>query len=72
MAAFSYIYLHTFVARNAATVGAVLGGALRLAPPQQLELLEHLGNALVGQGVLPARLGDAIGAHVRAVLQAAR
>jgi phosphatidate cytidylyltransferase len=57
MAAFSYIYYHNFVARSAASVGAVLQAALKLAPAQQLELMEHLGHVLAGHRLPQAQAG---------------
>lgn len=66
MAAFSYIYYHTYVERNVLSMGAVLGLAMKLGAPEQLELLEHLANSLVGQQMLPERLGVVIGEFVNA------
>ena len=68
MAAFSYIYYHTYVERNVLSMGAVLATAMKLAPPEQLQLLEHLANSLVGQQVLPEGLGLAIGEFVNNVV----
>lgn len=69
MAAFSYIYYHTFVDRSVGSVGAVLAAAVKLTPADQLELLEHLANSLVGQEALPSQLATAIAAHVHRVLR---
>lgn len=63
MAAFSYIYYHTYVDRATLSVGGVLAAALKLAPAERLELLEHLANALVGEGTLPHKVAAAIAAH---------
>ena len=41
---------------------------MKLAPPEQLQLLEHLANSLVGQQLLPERLGLAIGNFVNGMV----
>jgi phosphatidate cytidylyltransferase len=64
MAGFAYLYYHAFIDASGPTVGSVLGGALRLAPAAQLELLERLANVLVAKAALPEALGGAIAAHV--------
>lgn len=60
MAAFSYIYYHTFVSRTSGNVGAVLAAAMKLTTTDQLQLLEHLANALVGEQVLPLQIAKSI------------
>lgn len=65
MAVFAYIYYNNYVAKSAQSVAAVVSAALKLAPPQQLEVLQRLANVLVGQQMLPAQLGDAIAQHAR-------
>ena len=67
MAAFSYIYYHTYIERSVLSMGAVLATAMKLAPTDQLELLEHLANSLVGQQVLPNSVAATIAAHVNGV-----
>ncbi|KAL4435606.1 hypothetical protein ABPG77_002569 [Micractinium sp. CCAP 211/92] len=68
MAVFSYIYYNNYVSKSAHSVAAVMSAALKLAPPQQLEVLERLANVLVGQQVLPSGLGDAIAQHAQRTL----
>ena len=64
MAAFSYIYYHTYVERNVISMGVVLASALKLNTDAQLQLLEHLANAMAGQHSLPTNIAKAIAAHV--------
>ena len=64
MAAFSYIYYHTYVDRSVLSMASVLATALKLTPTDQLELLEHLANALVGEQMLPRDVALQIGTHV--------
>lgn len=64
MATFSYIYYHTYVERNVMSMGVVLASALKLTTSNQLELLEHLANAIAGQQALPFSIAEAIAAHV--------
>ena len=63
MAAFSYIYFHTYVAEKSVTMGTVLAAAMKLTPGDQIELLEHLVNSLVGQQVLAGGVVDAIAGY---------
>lgn len=64
MAAFSYVYFHTYVARSTITVGATLALATKLSLHQQLELVGHLTNVLVAADALPQHLSDAIFAQI--------
>lgn len=69
MAVFSYIYYHSYVARAGTTVAQVMDVAMKLAPLQQLEVLERVSNLLVGQQYLPQSLADALASHARRALQ---
>lgn len=53
MAAFSYIYYHTFVTSESGplSAGAVLSMVWRLSLGDQVEVFEHMANVLVSQGV---------------------
>lgn len=59
------------MARGGGGVAAVLSAALKLAPAQQLEVMQRLSNVLVGQQQLPAALGEAIAQHAGQLAAAA-
>ncbi len=53
MAMFSHLYYWNCISKSSLTVGDVLSTALKLSNEQQVELFSHLGNMLVGEGLLP-------------------
>ena len=66
MATFSYIYYLNFVDRGSTSMGQVLSAAMKLAPLQQLDLMEHLANALAGRSMVHTKMAEAVATYVEA------
>lgn len=66
MATFSYIYFLNFVDKGSSSVGYVLSAAMKLGPLQQLDLMQHLANALSGNSNVHQGMADAVSTFVEA------
>mmetsp|Transcript_11917 Transcript_11917/g.21187 ORF Transcript_11917/g.21187 Transcript_11917/m.21187 type:complete len:467 (-) Transcript_11917:791-2191(-) len=60
MSVFMYVYWWTYISKPELSVGDVLSTTMRLGNTQQLELFVKLANLLVGEGLLPGRVMNAL------------